>query len=458
VQIAILILLLVVVGLLIVLLLRPRGDASVATALPQLEATTRTEMARVEQSLRVVDEGVRREIQQGLSVQRNEQQVSLTSQRQELNDAMTRFAEHLRATIGENNGTTQTVLTQGLDYANQSIRLMSNQTREQIIELNQNVDRSLKEMRAGNEKKLEEMRATVDEKLQATLHTRINAAFQQVSERLDEVHKGLGEMRTLATGVGDLKRVLTNVKTRGIFGEAQLEAILEQFLTPSQYERNVEVEPGTGKRVEFAVKLPGTDETPLWLPIDAKFPREDYERLLVARESNDPAAAKAAEIALGRTVQASAQEIRRKYISPGFTTDFAILFLPTEGLYAEILRQPAVVETIQQNFRVIVAGPTTLAATLQSLQMGFRTLALQKRSAEVWNLLGAVKTEFGKFGEVIDKAQKQLDTASKTLGTVSTRTRAMQRQLKQVEAMPEEAAQKLLAIPEIPEEEESAED
>jgi DNA recombination protein RmuC len=210
--------------------------------------------------------------------------------------------------------------------------------------------------------------------------------------------------------------------------------------------------------VEFAVKLPGTDETPLWLPIDAKFPREDYERLLVARESNDPAAAKAAEIALGRTVQASAQEIRRKYISPGFTTDFAILFLPTEGLYAEILRQPAVVETIQQNFRVIVAGPTTLAATLQSLQMGFRTLALQKRSAEVWNLLGAVKTEFGKFGEVIDKAQKQLDTASKTLGTVSTRTRAMQRQLKQVEAMPEEAAQKLLAIPEIPEEEEIAED
>ena len=292
--------------------------------------------------------------------------------------------------------------------------------------------------------KLEQMRATVDEKLHATLETRLGESFKLVSERLEQVHAGLGEMRTLATGVGDLKRVLGNVKTRGVFGEVQLAAILDELLTPEQFAANVATRPGSAERVEFAVKLPGDDAGPVWLPIDAKFPREDYERLLDAQERADADAAAQAGAALERAVRAEAKKIAEKYVSPPHSTDFAILFLPTEGLYAEVIRRPGLFEALQREHRVTLTGPTTLAATLNSLRMGFRTLAIQQRSSEVWKTLGAVRSEFGKFGAVLEKAQDHLGRASSSLGTIGTRTRAIERHLKGVEVLDSEASRALL--------------
>ena len=298
----------------------------------------------------------------------------------------------------------------------------------------------------GNERALETMRATVDEKLHATLETRLGESFKQVADRLEQVHKGLGEMQGLAKDVGSLNRVLTNVKTRGIFGEVQLAGLLEQVFTPAQYATNVETVPGSGERVEFAIKLPGqrADGVPLWLPIDAKFPREDYERLLDAQERADPAGAETAGRAIEQRLRLEAKTIREKYVAPPHTTEFAILFVPTEGLYAEALRRPGLSEALQREFRVMLTGPTTLLATLNSLQMGFRTLALEKRSAEVWEVLGAVKTEFGKFGEVLAKTQKKLREASETIDAAQTRTNVMARKLKSVEGMSETRTQALL--------------
>jgi DNA recombination protein RmuC len=283
------------------------------------------------------------------------------------------------------------------------------------------------------------MRQVVDEKLQGTLERRLGESFKLVSAQLEAVHKGLGDMQSLATGVGDLKRVLTNVKTRGTFGEVQLGAILEQVLTPDQYGKNVRPLPGSSETVEFAVRLPGPDglrERPVWLPIDAKFPHEDYGRLLTAVEAADAAAVTAAGVALERAVRLNAQDIRRKYVSPPHTTDFAILFVPTEGLYAELLRRPGFVESLQQDLRVVIAGPTTLAAILSSLRLGFRTLAIEQRASEVWKVLAAVKTEFGKFGEVLDKVKRQLQTASNTIDETGVRSRAIERRLKDVEESP----------------------
>jgi DNA recombination protein RmuC len=283
------------------------------------------------------------------------------------------------------------------------------------------------------------MRRTVDEKLQGTLEKRLGESFKQVSERLEQVHKGLGEMQSLAAGVGDLKRVMTNVKTRGTWGEFQLGAILEQILAPEQYDANVATKTGSGERVEFAVRLPGPNEdssTVVYLPIDAKFPAEDYPRLLDAQEAADPDALGAAAKGLETAIRGSARDICEKYISPPATTDFAVMFLPTEGLYAEVIRRTGLVEWCQRDCRVVIAGPTTLAALLNSLQMGFRTLAIQKRSSEVWELLGAVKTEFGKFGDVLGKVKKKLDEASKTVEQAETRTRVMNRALRSVEALP----------------------
>jgi DNA recombination protein RmuC len=294
------------------------------------------------------------------------------------------------------------------------------------------------------------MRATVDEKLHATLEQRLGESFKQVADRLEQVHKGLGEMQTLARDVGSLNRVLTNVKTRGIFGETQLAGLLEQVFTPEQYAVNVATVPGSSERVEFAIRLPGQrgpeagGGAPLWLPIDAKFPREDYERLLDAQERADPAAVEAAAKAIESRLRAEARSIRDKYLSPPHTTDFAILFVPTEGLYAEALRRPGLLEALQREFKVMLAGPTTLLATLTSLQMGFRTLALEKRSAEVWEVLGAVKTEFGKFGEVLAKTKKKLAEASDTIDAASVRTRAMERRLRDVESLPEPRVAELL--------------
>ncbi|HQC84930.1 MAG TPA: DNA recombination protein RmuC, partial [Rhodoferax sp.] len=290
------------------------------------------------------------------------------------------------------------------------------------------------------------MRATVDEKLQTTLQARLGESFKQVAERLEQVHKGLGEMQSLAQGVGDLKHLLTNVKTRGMFGEAQLAGLLEQVFVPDQYAVQVATRPGSKNVVDFAIKLPGKSDTgaPLWLPIDAKFPNEDYERLLDAQANADVVGAEAAAKALEMRIRLEAKSISEKYVEPPYTTDFAILFLPTEGLYAEVLRRPGLMESLQRDHRITLAGPTTLLAMLSSLQMGFRTLALEKRSSEVWQVLGAVKTEFGKFGDVLAKVKAQTQTVLNTLDSAETRSRAMGRALKKVEALPETQAQALL--------------
>ncbi len=330
----------------------------------------------------------------------------------------------------------------------EQLRALSDLNDRRLSEVRVTVEQKLTSLAADNERKLEQMRQTVDEKLHATLEQRLGESFKQVAERLEQVHRGLGEMQTLAQGVGDLKRVLTNVKSRGVFGEVQLAALLEQVFTPEQYATNVATVPGSGERVEFALKLPGRsdDGLPVWLPLDAKFPREDYERLLDAQDRADKEAADAAGRALEMRIRDEARTIAAKYLAPPHTTDFAILFLPTEGLYAELLRRPGLSEALQREHRVSLAGPTTLLAMLSSLQMGFRTLALEKRSSEVWKVLGAVKTEFGRFGEVLAKTRKKLEEATNTIDAASVRTRAIDRQLRVVEALPEAEARALLPL------------
>jgi DNA recombination protein RmuC len=326
-----------------------------------------------------------------------------------------------------------------------SLADLNRQIHLQLGEVRQTLESRLQHLQQGNEARLEQMRATVEEKLQSTLEARLGESFRLVSERLEQVHRGLGEMQGLAQGVGDLKRVLSNVKTRGTFGEGQLAALLEQVLTADQYARNVATRPGSSERVEFAVRMPGREDgTPTWLPIDAKFPVEDYERLLAAHEAADPPAVELAARGLEARIRGEARTIRDKYVEPPHTTDFAILYLPTEGLFAEVLRRPGLVDTLNRELRVMVAGPTTLFALLNSLQMGFRTLALEKRSAEVWQVLGAVKSEFGKFGEVLGRLKAQLQTASNTIESAETRTRQMERRLKDVEALPASQATPLL--------------
>lgn len=333
-------------------------------------------------------------------------------------------------------GDTLTTQLQGLSESNA----------RRMNEVRETMEKQLTQLQTTNSAKLDEMRATVDEKLQNTLQARLGESFKQVADRLEQVHKGLGEMQTLAQGVGDLKHLLTNVKTRGIFGEAQLASLLEQVFTVDQYGAQIATKPGSKNVVDFAVKLPGrsVDGEPLWLPIDAKFPNEDYERLLEAQANADVLGAEAAGKALEMRIRLEAKSISEKYIEPPYTTDFAILFLPTEGLYAEVLRRPGLMEALQREHRITLAGPTTLLAMLSSLQMGFRTLALEKRSSEVWQVLGAVKTEFGKFGGMLDKARSQTETVLKTLTDADVRTRAMGRALKKVEALPETQAQALL--------------
>ncbi len=323
---------------------------------------------------------------------------------------------------------------------------LSESNARRMMEVRQTLEAQLAQLQASNSAKLEEMRATVDEKLQATLQTRLGESFKQVADRLEQVHKGLGEMQTLAQGVGDLKHLLTNVKTRGMFGEAQLGALLEQVFVPDQYAAQVATRPGSKNVVDFAIKLPGRSDQgePLWLPIDAKFPNEDYERLLDAQGRADALGAEVAGKALEARIRLEARSMSEKYLEPPYTTDFAVLFLPTEGLYAEVLRRPGLMEGLQRDHRVALAGPTTLLAMLSSLQMGFRTLALEKRASEVWLVLAAVKTEFGKFGEVLSKVKTQTESVLKTLDSAQTRSRAMGRALKKVEALPESHAQVLI--------------
>ena len=315
-------------------------------------------------------------------------------------------------------------------------------------EVRATLDVQLTQLQQTNAAKLEEMRKTVDEKLQTTLEARLGESFKQVADRLQQVHKGLGEMQTLAQGVGDLQRVLTNVKSRGMFGEMQLEALLEQVLTPEQYAKQVETRPRSNQRVDFAIRFPGrsADGTPVWLPVDAKFPRDDYERLLDAQDRGDPAAADIAARALESRIRSEARSISECYLCPPQTTDFAILFLPIESLYAEVLRRPGLMDSLQRDYRVTLAGPTTLLAMLNSLHMGFRTLALEQQASEVWKVLGAVKTEFERYGAWVEKIREQVRKASDTLETAQTRTSQMRRALKVVEALPEAQAQVLLPL------------
>lgn len=337
-------------------------------------------------------------------------------------------------------------LRQLSDSLQQSVLALSEGNASRLQEIRQTLEQKISQLQQDNTQKLDEMRKTVDEKLHATLEQRLGESFRLVSDRLEKVHQGLGEMQQLATGVGDLKKVLTNVKTRGTWGEVQLEMILEQMLTPAQFAKNVEIRRGSGERVEFAIRLPGRsdDAEPVWLPIDAKFPKEQYERLQDAADRADPDAVNTAGRELERAIRSEAKTISEKYICPPLSTDFAILFLPTEGLYAEVMRRPGLADEIQRLSRVTIAGPSTLSALLNSLQMGFRTLTLEKRSSEVWEVLGAVKTEFTKFGDVLAATRTALEKAARNIDQAEVRTRQMSRKLKQVEALPEAQTQSLL--------------
>lgn len=382
---------------------------------------------------------------------------SARDQRQELTQNIDRFQQALlqqgAETVRTQNaqmdafGQQLAVLQKTLsDTLSQQLLGLTESNARRMTEVRETLERQLAQLQATNTIKLEEMRATVDEKLQTTLQARLGESFQQVAHWLEQVHKGLGDMQTLAQGVGDLKHLLSNVKTRGIFGEAQLAALLEQVFVPDQYAAQVATRPGSRFVVDFAIKLPGQSgaDQPLWLPIDAKFPNEDYERLLDAQGRADAAGAEVAARALEQRIRGEARAIADKYLEPPHTTDFAILFLPTEGLYAEVLRRPGLLEYLQRDCRVTLAGPTTLLAMLSSLQMGFRTLALEKRASEVWQVLGAVKTEFGKFGDVLGKIRSQAETVLKTVDNAQVRSRAMGRALKQVQALPDTQAQALL--------------
>ena len=396
-------------------------------------------------------ERVERELRQEMARARQESATAARGDREEQAQSLDRLTKALSAQVGQ-LGTLQGQQLEA--FAAQLARLtQSNEQRFEQLRLS--IEARLGAMQADNASKLEEMRKTVDEKLHATLEQRLGDSFKLVSERLELVHKGLGEMQTLAAGVGDLKKVLTNVKTRGTWGEVQLEALLDQVLTAEQYEKNVITRPNSNERVEFAIRLPGremggSDKQPVWLPIDAKFPMEDYQRLIEAQERADPVAVELAAKALELRLRLEAKTIRDKYVEPPFTTDFAILYLPTEGLYAEALRRSGLADGLQRDFRISIAGPTTLAALLNSLQMGFRTLAIEKRSSEVWGVLGAIKTEFGKFGEALDATRKKLEQATKSIESAGVRTRQIERKLKGVEALPTAEAQaRLGALEEI---------
>jgi len=415
------------------------------TLLAQSGAVARTQNEQIDSfrtQLATMQQQVAQSLQQAAAhlvgqgqAAREAQDNALKRQADGTAEALQRFGSHSNDAL-QRLGTTIAEQLKALGDANE----------RRLAEVRQTVEGRLTLLQAGNEAKLEQMRATVDEKLHATLEQRLGESFKQVAERLEQVHHGLGEMKNLARDVGSLNRVLTNVKTRGIFGEVQLAGLLEQVFTPEQYAANVATVPHSNERVEFAIKLPGQrdDGAPLWLPIDAKFPREDYERLLDAQDRADAPAVEAAGKAIENQLKFEARSIRAKYVSPPHTTDFAILFVPTEGLYAEALRRPGLVEGLQREYKVMLAGPTTLLATLTSLQMGFRTLALEQRSAEVWEVLGAVKTEFAKFGDVLAKTKKKLIEASNTIGDAEVRSRAMARQLRAVESLPEHRVQQLL--------------
>ena len=374
-------------------------------------------------------------IKDEITSNRQETAQSARQARQELGAALKLSSDSLQQRLTENIR----VQKDQLDSFSKQLMAMTKLNEEKLEAMRNTMETQLQALQEDNTRKLEQMRATVDEKLQGTLDKRLGESFKQVSERLEQVYKGLGEMRTLATGVGDLKKVLTNVKTRGTWGEIRLSHILEQILTPDQYDVNVATKKNSNERVEFAIKLPGQKadkEKIIWMPIDSKFPQEDYQRLMDAQEAADKESAEKSIKNLEMRIKAEARHIKEKYLDPPNTTDFGIMFLPVEGLYAEVLRRPGLCDTLQREYRIVVTGPTTLAALLNSLQMGFRTLAVEKRSSEVWQLLGMVKTEFGKFGDVLAKTKKKLQEAGHTIDKAEIRTRAIARKLRKVQEVP----------------------
>jgi DNA recombination protein RmuC len=387
-------------------------------------------------------ERLERELRQEMALGRQEAASAARGDREEQSLSVGRLSQTLASQMAQLGH----LQAQQLESFGQHLAHLTNSNEQRFEQLRLAVEARLGAMQTDNASKLEDIRRTVDEKLHATLEQRLGESFKLVSDRLEQVHRGLGEMQTLATGVGDLKRVLSNVKIRGTWGEVQLAALLEQLLTPEQYVKNVVTRSTGSDRVEFAIRLPGRDlgdddQRPVWLPIDAKFPLEDYQRLLDAQERGDPAALDAAVRGLELRLRDEARKIHDKYVEPPYTTDFAILYLPTEGLYAEALRRPGLVDVLQRDWRICIAGPTTLSALLNSLQMGFRTLAIERRSSEVWAVLGAIKTEFGKFGEVLEATRRKLEQASRSIESAGVRTRQIERKLKSVEALPVAEAQ-----------------
>ncbi len=429
----------VLVGLVAVLVLQ--GILLLRQGRNSGEEALQLRLEALAQSLNGGLERVERELREELARGRREDAEESFRDREERAQSANRLAQAVTTQIGQ-FGTLQ---GERLEAFARELTRFSLGLDERFEHLRKAVEARLQAIQTDNAGKLEEMRRTVDEKLHATLEQRLGESFKLVSDRLEQVHRGLGEMQTLAAGVGDLKRVLSNVKTRGTWGEVQLAALLEQLLTAEQFSANVATRPGSAERVDFAVRLPGKgDGQPVWLPIDAKFPVEDYQRLLEAQERGDIAAVEEAAKAIEVRLKGEARSIREKYVAPPHTTDFAILYLPIEGLYAEALRRPGLAETLQREWRVNLAGPTTLAAMLNSLQMGFRTLAIEQRSAEVWAVLGAVKTEFGKFGEALAHTRKKLDEASNSIGKAETRTRVLSKKLREVEALPAGESERLI--------------
>jgi DNA recombination protein RmuC len=408
------------------------------------------ESERLERELRQAVDGGRREMLQAQREFREEQSRQLSDAIRTLSGQLSQLAQLQTARL---DGFARQ-MSDLMQVNNDRLQGLTRLNDERLEGLRTTVEQRLRDLQTDNGRKLDEMRATVDEKLHKTLEERLAQSFKAVSERLEQVHQGLGEMHTLAAGVGDLKRVLTNVKTRGTWGEVQLGALLEQMLAPGQFERDVVTRRGSRDRVEYAVRMPGRDDRsePCYLPIDAKFPQDDYQRLMDAHERADQRGIEEFGRSLEATIRSEARTIREKYIDPPATTDFAIMFLPTEGLYAEVLRRPGLSDEAQREHRVAILGPTTLAAFLNSLQMGFRTLAIERRSSEVWTVLGAVKAEFVKFADILDRTRKKLEEASNTIGQAEVRTRQIGRKLKSVEAMPEVISGALLGVDESQEE------
>ena len=438
----------IVNGLLLFWLAHRAPDPKAAAVADQQSAALRTAQAAQQAQIERLERQLRQDIGESSRSARQELSQSFATFQQTLVQQGAQATRTQNAQIdafGQQLALLQKTLSDTLTH---QLSSLSEANARRMAEIRQTLEAQLAQLQSTNAAKLDEMRATVDEKLQATLQVRLGESFKQVADRLEQVHKGLGEMQTLAQGVGDLKHLLTNVKTRGIFGEAQLASLLEQVLVPDQYAAQVATRPGNKNMVDFAIRLPGKLDTgaPLWLPIDAKFPNEDYERLLDAQGRADALGAEAAGKALEVRIRLEARSIADKYVEPPHTTDFAILFLPTEGLYAEVLRRPGLMQALQREHRITLAGPTTLLAMLSSLQMGFRTLALEQRSSEVWQVLGAVKTEFGKFGDVLARVKSQTETVLKTLDSAETRSRAMGRALKKVEALPDAQVPTLILV------------